>query len=73
MNIFLILQIVLSIVIIVLVTMQSNDSSLGSGLGSVTQSGFHTKRGPEKVLYMTTIVLGILFLVLSFINIINLK
>lgn len=73
MNIFLILQIIVSIALIILVTMQSSESSLGSGLGSATQSGFHTKRGPEKILYMVTIALGLLFLVLSFINIINLK
>jgi len=69
MQLTLILQIVVSIALIVLVTLQSKDSSLGSSFSSVTQSGFHTKRGPEKALYLVTIVVGLVFLVLSLLNI----
>ncbi|HEX9007902.1 MAG TPA: preprotein translocase subunit SecG [Patescibacteria group bacterium] len=73
MKITLVLQIIVSIILIVLVTLQSNDSSLGSSFSSVTQSGFHTKRGPEKMLYLATIVCGVVFLLLAFLNIITLK
>ncbi|KKT35852.1 MAG: Preprotein translocase, SecG subunit [Candidatus Collierbacteria bacterium GW2011_GWA1_44_12] len=69
MQLTLILQIVVSIALIVLVTLQSKDSSLGSSFSSVTQSGFHTKRGPEKALYLVTIIVGLVFLVLSLLNI----
>ncbi len=68
MNIGLILQIIVSILLIVFITLQSRDSSLGSGFSS-TQKGFHTKRGPEKILYLATIVIAVAFLALSFLNI----
>lgn len=65
----LIFQIIVSIVLIVLVTLQSKETSLGSGFSSVTQSGLHTKRGPEKMIYIATIATAIIFVVLSFLNI----
>lgn len=68
MNIGLTLQIVVSILLIVFITLQSRDSSLGSGFSS-TQKGFHTKRGPEKILYLATIFTAVVFLILSFLNI----
>lgn len=69
MQLSLILQIVVSLILIVLVTLQSKDGSLGSGFSSATQSGFHTKRGPEKIIYLATIICSIIFLALSFLNI----
>jgi len=65
----LIVQIILSLILIVLVTLQSKETSLGSGFSSVTQSGIHTKRGPEKLIYLATIVIGVIFVILSFLNI----
>jgi len=65
----LILQIIISIILIVLVTLQSKESSLGSSFSSVTQTGFHTKRGPEKALYLITIFTGVIFVILSLLNI----
>ncbi len=65
----LIIQIILSLLLIVLVTLQSKETSLGSGFSSVTQSGIHTKRGPEKLIYLTTIAVGIIFVIFSFLNI----
>lgn len=69
MQLTLILQIIISIALIVLVTLQSKETSLGSGFASATQSGLHTKKGPEKLIYMATIVLGIVFVLFSFLNI----
>lgn len=69
MQINLIAQIVVSLILIILVTLQSKEASLGAGFASATQSGFHTKRGPEKIIYLATIVFSIIFLVLSFLNI----
>jgi protein translocase SecG subunit len=65
----LILQIVVSLILIILVTLQSKETSLGSSFSSATQSGFHTKRGPEKIIYLATIICSVIFLVLSFLNI----
>lgn len=69
MKLSLILQIVLSLILIILVTLQSKETSLGSGFSSVTQSGIHTKRGPEKMIYLATIVVAVVFVVFSFLNI----
>jgi len=69
MKITLIIQIILSLTLIVLVTMQSKETSLGSGFSSVTQSGIHTKRGPEKLIYFATIIVAIIFVLFSFLNI----
>jgi protein translocase SecG subunit len=65
----LIIQIVLSLILIVLVTLQSKETSLGSGFSSVTQSGIHTKRGPEKMIYIATIAVAVIFVLFSFLNI----
>lgn len=69
MKLSLIVQILLSLVLIVLVTLQSKETSLGSGFSSVTQSGLHTKRGPEKMIYLATIIVAIIFVIFSFLNI----
>jgi protein translocase SecG subunit len=69
MQITLIIQIVVSLILIILVTLQSKDSSLGAGFASATQSGFHTKRGPEKMIYLATIIFSVIFMILSFLNI----
>jgi len=65
----LVIQILLSLILIVLVTLQSKETSLGSGFSSVTQSGLHTKRGPEKMIYLATIIVAIVFVIFSFLNI----
>ena len=69
MKLTLIIQIIISLVLIVLVTLQSKETSLGSGFSSVTQSGIHTKRGPEKMIYIATIIVSVVFVILSFLNI----
>lgn len=69
MTLTLILQIIISVVLIVLVTLQSKESSLGSSFSSVTQTGYHTKRGPEKALYLITIIAGVVFVAFSLLNI----
>jgi protein translocase SecG subunit len=69
MKITLVIQILLSLALIILVTLQSKETSLGSGFSSVTQSGIHTKRGPEKIIYIATIVVSVVFVLFSFLNI----
>ena len=69
MKLSLVIQILLSLILIVLVTLQSKETSLGSGFSSVTHSGLHTKRGPEKMIYLATIIVAIVFVIFSFLNI----
>ena len=69
MQINLVFQIVISILLIVLITLQSRESSMGNSFSSSTQTGFHTKRGPEKIIYLVTIFLSVIFLILSVLNI----
>lgn len=69
MKLTLVIQIILSLVLIVLVTLQSKETSLGSGFSSVTKSGIHTKRGPEKLIYIATIAIAVIFVLFSFLNI----
>ncbi|HJN62483.1 MAG TPA: preprotein translocase subunit SecG [Candidatus Parcubacteria bacterium] len=55
-------QIVLSVVLTALVLFQSPDEGgLGALGGGDVSGGTHTKRGFEKTLFITTIVISILF------------
>jgi protein translocase SecG subunit len=61
-------QIILSILLIGGVLLQQSDAGLGSGFGGGDgfSSGHHTKRGAEKIVFVGTIVVSILFAVTSF-------
>jgi len=65
MQIIELLQITVSVLLIVTILMQSKGSSLGSGFGGDSFASYHTKRGFEKFLVSSSIVLSGLFLVLS--------
>jgi preprotein translocase subunit SecG len=66
------IQIVLSAILVVVVLLQQSDASLGGAFGGGDDAGGvqHTRRGAEKVLFNTTIVVGILFAVSAFIALI---
>lgn len=56
------IQIVLSILLIGAIVLQRTGASLGGAFGADNfSSGFHTRRGLEKVLFNATIIIGILF------------
>ena len=56
------IQLTLSALLIFVVLMQRTGASLGGAFGADNfSSGFHTRRGFEKTLFRSTIVLGILF------------
>lgn len=56
------LQIVISVLIIIAILLQRTGAGLGGAFGADNfSSGFHKRRGLEKVLFRSTIVLGILF------------
>lgn len=58
-------QIVLGIIITVFVLLQSQGSGLGSAFGGGGGESYHTKRGVEKALFVSTIVAVILFALVS--------
>ena len=55
-------QIVLSVLLVGAILLQQSEGSLGSAFGGgQSGSGWHTKRGLEKQLFITTIVIAVLF------------
>ena len=63
------IQIVLSALLIIAVLLQRTGAGLGGAFGADNfSSGFHTRRGFEKTLFQATIVLGVLFALSAFIN-----
>ncbi len=62
-------QIALSALLIGAILMQRTGAALGGAFGADNfSSGFHTRRGLEKTLFYTTIVLGILFGLSALVN-----
>ena len=64
MNILIWSQLIISLLLIGAVLLQNRGSGLSGAFGG-TGEGFHTKRGVEKFLFTTTIVLGTLFILNS--------
>jgi protein translocase SecG subunit len=68
MNIVLsVIQILVSLGLIALILLQSSKGGLGGGLGGGEL--YRTKRGAEKIVFTSTIVLSVLFLVTSIISV----
>ncbi len=64
------IQIILSIILVVAILLQQSSAGVGGALGGGDGGGlYHTRRGFEKFLFMTTIVVGILFAVSAFLAI----
>jgi preprotein translocase subunit SecG len=64
-------QIILSALIIGAVLMQRTGASLGGAFGADNfSSGFHTRRGLERVLFRATIILAILFALSALVNLV---
>ena len=63
-------QIVFSILLIVAILLQHTGASLGGAFGADNfTTGFHTRRGLERTLFYTTIVLGVLFALSALVSI----
>lgn len=62
-----VIQIVVSLGLITLILLQSSKGGLGGGLGGGEL--YRTKRGAEKIVFTSTIVLSVLFLVTSIISV----
>jgi preprotein translocase subunit SecG len=63
--------VVVSIALIVMVLLQSRGAGLGGlGGGDFGGSGYHVRRGVEKLIFNITIGLSILFFVLALLNVV---
>ncbi len=63
------IQIILSLALVAAILLQKTGSSLGGAFGADNfSSGFHTRRGAEKVLFQATIVLAVLFALTAFVG-----
>jgi preprotein translocase subunit SecG len=62
-----VLQLLLALVLILVIILQAKGSGLGSTFGGLN-SNYHSKRGMEKVIFTSTIVLAILFTLISVLN-----
>lgn len=60
-NILPYIQIALSVVLIILILLQPTDADAGGSFGGGAVSTWHTRRGAEKVIYIATIVVAIVF------------
>lgn len=58
-------QILVASLLTVVLLMQAKGSGIGTALGGGTGGSFRTRRGVEKSLFQLTIVLAIVFLVIS--------
>ena len=62
-------QIILAITIIILVMVLAKDAGMGNVFGGGDMGVARTRRGVEKTLFNATIVVGILFLLLSLVTV----
>lgn len=67
-KIFNIIQIVLSVLLIITILLQHRGTGLGGAFGGESNI-YRSKRGIEKFLFYTTIVLTVLFVTLAILNI----
>jgi preprotein translocase subunit SecG len=68
MNILLaVIQIILSVVLIAAILLQNSESGLGAAFGGDDGGVKTTRRGAEKVMFQGTIILAIVFVVISFV------
>jgi protein translocase SecG subunit len=64
-------QIVIPILLIVSILIQQRGTALGSAFGGQGGGGFYsTRRGIQKKIFIASIILGILFIAVSFLNLV---
>lgn len=68
-NILPIIQIILSVILVAGILLQTSAAGLGGALGGSdgVDAGYHTRRGFEKFLFDGTVIIAILFVIVSFI------
>ena len=70
MKIIYILQIIISILLVLSVLLTNQGTTLGGAFGGGDTQVWRSRRGPEKFLFISTIVLGILFVGLAVLNLV---
>jgi preprotein translocase subunit SecG len=65
-------QILVSVALGIVLVLQAKGSGFGAGLGGST-SMFRTRRGIEKTLFQLTIVLAVIFVVISALSVVAAK
>ncbi len=65
---FNVLQIVISVALVLVITLQVKGGGLGGIFGGGGESVFRTKRGLERRLHQLTIVLVVVFVVISIVS-----
>ena len=61
------IQIILSVILVIMILMQQTDASLGAVFGGGESAGSgRTRRGFELILFKATIVVAILFVLVTF-------
>ncbi len=63
-----IIQIIVSIVLIILILLQERSSGLSGVFGGGTSEFYQTRRGLERLIFIATIILVIIFAILSILN-----
>jgi preprotein translocase subunit SecG len=64
-------QITLSVILIIVILLQQTGADLGGAFGgSDSSSGFHTRRGLEKFLFNITIIIAVLFAIMTLLTLI---
>ena len=58
-------QILVASMLMLVILLQAKGSGIGTALGGGTNSSFRTRRGVEKTLFQLTIVLAVVFLIVS--------
>ncbi len=62
-------QILISALLVAVLLLQAKGSGFGAALGGSTSSTFRTRRGVEKTLFQLTIVLIVIFVLISFFSV----
>ncbi len=62
-------QIIVSVVLVVVVLLQAKGASLGGMFGSDSSSVFRTRRGVQKTLYQFTILMAVVFVIISLVSV----
>ncbi len=63
------IQVILAVLLVILILLQQSQEGLGSAFGGGASGGvFHAKRGAEKFLFVSTIILAVLFIILNILH-----
>lgn len=67
----LIVQLLVSVLLIIFILLQQRGTALGSAFGGGDGGFYATRRGVQKKIFWATVVLGILFIVLAILNLLQ--